>query len=1116
MKKISKFLLIIFLFLGSKAFCFNLSGTYYFDNSQTQWSNVYMFVGHGSYLISYPMNAGSNDVYSYNFASAWNGATAVFFANGDGGLSGGSGSYNVTSTTYPTNNISSRTTANYNIPKLYSIPYQNSGITIPFEWRTSLDCPASVLDGTDVMLYFRVYSGGAGTKGLTNGSCPVIGTPTNFINQDYYQTFAVSSFPSKVGITNNCSSWSGTTFTSQTASNAAGAFYQGDATNTKTNGTSFSVSASATSICSGTPSINLTATTGGTTSSYGRKMYVLYYLDGATSYNVSTGRISSTTTVTSFNTSSLSLGAHTIIPVLTDRLIHVIGSPITITVTASGTWTGSVNTDWGNATNWSCGTLPTSSTDVIIPSGTTYSPTISASAVAKTVTINSGATLNGGSGTLTIASGGKITNNGTYTKNAETIIFSGAGTVDGSNAITFYNLTINSGTLTLTKIPTIDGTLQINNGNLSAAPYYTANSTLLYNVNYNRYVEWNATGVGTLGTTAGYPNNVTVNTGTLNLVNSDAGTSRALAGNLTINTGATCTTNALNAAFTVGGNLVINGTGYFNMSSTNTAVTVKGSVTVGDATSSIGKLALSTSAGGNLYIGGNYTVGTSSTVTNNGRTVYFNGSSGNQVITKTGGGTIYFDYLVIDKPSGDIQLSGSAGQTTNVWIKSIGAANSGNYQLELKSGGVDLNGQTFTYEAVNALEATENTTNIKITGANERIYTSSGTGDFIFSGNYSAGKSNAFFLFSPDTNTLTFDSNVTLQTSVGVDFGTNGKTLINSIFQINQYGFVINNSPKYGSSSTLIYNNGSAGFYRNVEWNSNSGAGYPNNVIIRGSNNTKVELDGAARPPAFAVTKDIGCSGDLTIESGATLKLNNMAYDLYVAGNINLAGSLQQATTSGADIYLNGNWAQSGSGALTGNSRTVIFNKQSDIVAQTISGSTTFDNITLNNSAGLNCIGATDNNTVNQNLTLTNGKITLNTNNLIIGASGDITNYSDTRYIVTNNTGELKRTLGTDKYYPVGSETAYNPIKLSNNGTTDVYGIRTIYGDITDAKNLSDPNDYFDSNAVLKLKWQITEAVSGGSILTPEPEWNFIDQGSNFSACSASVNLYNGDYTWLN
>ncbi len=34
------------------------------------------------------------------------------------------------------------------------------------------------------------------------------------------------------------------------------------------------------------------------------------------------------------------------------------------------TWTGAINSDWGTAGNWSCGTVPDDNTDVVINSGT--------------------------------------------------------------------------------------------------------------------------------------------------------------------------------------------------------------------------------------------------------------------------------------------------------------------------------------------------------------------------------------------------------------------------------------------------------------------------------------------------------------------------------------------------------------------------------------------------------------------------------------------------------------------------------------------------------------------------------------------------------------------------
>jgi hypothetical protein len=41
------------------------------------------------------------------------------------------------------------------------------------------------------------------------------------------------------------------------------------------------------------------------------------------------------------------------------------------TVKFSNDWTGAVNNLWENAANWSCGTVPGFSTDVVIPAGST-------------------------------------------------------------------------------------------------------------------------------------------------------------------------------------------------------------------------------------------------------------------------------------------------------------------------------------------------------------------------------------------------------------------------------------------------------------------------------------------------------------------------------------------------------------------------------------------------------------------------------------------------------------------------------------------------------------------------------------------------------------------------
>ncbi|MEM6378861.1 MAG: hypothetical protein AAF705_11625, partial [Bacteroidota bacterium] len=84
----------------------------------------------------------------------------------------------------------------------------------------------------------------------------------------------------------------------------------------------------------------------------------------------------------------------------------------TYTISAQNTWDGSTSTAWNNAANWSLGTIPSSSDDVVIPSAPSNQPSISSISVDfATLEVQSGATLTISSGTLSGTGG--ITNDGT-------------------------------------------------------------------------------------------------------------------------------------------------------------------------------------------------------------------------------------------------------------------------------------------------------------------------------------------------------------------------------------------------------------------------------------------------------------------------------------------------------------------------------------------------------------------------------------------------------------------------------------------------------------------------------------------------------------------------------
>ena len=276
-------------------------------------------------------------------------------------------------------------------------------------------------------------------------------------------------------------------------------------------------------------------------------------------------------------------------------------------------------------------------------------------------------------GTLNISAGGTLTNNGTVTSSsAGNVVFAGAGTINGSNAITFNNLTIN-GTTTLTTVPTINGTLQLNGGNVTASPNYGAASTLFYNVStYNRYLEWAS------GATAnpGYPFNVTIGSTTqacaFNLQNS---ATTKLGGTLTIG-----------AASGSASSLTMNESG----SGTPQPLTVVGSVVVNaTGTLTLGNLK-DLSNVGDLYVGGSWTK--NGTFTPNSRLVTFNGTSGTQTIT----GATTFDYLTFNNTGTSVSLTNSV-TVNNTLTFTAGKVTLGANNLTVASGGAISGGSSTAY-----------------------------------------------------------------------------------------------------------------------------------------------------------------------------------------------------------------------------------------------------------------------------------------------------------------------------------------------------------------------------------------------------------------------------------
>jgi len=88
-------------------------------------------------------------------------------------------------------------------------------------------------------------------------------------------------------------------------------------------------------------------------------------------------------------------GTYTV-QVISNGCTSAVSSNYTVTSIAVGTWLGN-STDWNNAANW-CGGIPTSTTDITLPSSGTLPIITGTSATCRNLTIPSGVTLNIGSG----------------------------------------------------------------------------------------------------------------------------------------------------------------------------------------------------------------------------------------------------------------------------------------------------------------------------------------------------------------------------------------------------------------------------------------------------------------------------------------------------------------------------------------------------------------------------------------------------------------------------------------------------------------------------------------------------------------------------------------------
>ncbi|HLO37820.1 MAG TPA: hypothetical protein VK173_05000, partial [Lacibacter sp.] len=223
---------------------------------------------------------------------------------------------------------------------------------------------------------------------------------------------------------------------------------------------------------------------------------------------------------------------------------------------------------------------------------------------------------------------------------------------------------------------------------------------------------------------------------------------------------------------------------------------------------------------------------------------------------------------------------------------------------------------------------------------------------------------------------------------------------------------------------------------------------------------------------------------------GAQVDVTNNGI-FYISGNtdtVSVTGNFTNASsasfTNNGRFYAKQNYTNNQASTPVGTGELTLNGTGAQYITTT--STSPFYKLTVGKASGIATLSSAL--TVNNTLTFTAGKLSLDNYDMTIANSATISGAGTNNYIIAEGSGVLKQQIAAlgSKAFPVGTSAAYTPITISLAifSTTDVFNVRmlpVVYVNGTTGSTMN-------SNSV-NATWMVSETVNGGSNASLTCQW---------------------------